>query len=69
MKNEHFKVTGMSCNGCANAVQNILKALDGVNEASVDLSKQEASVTYDEATLTPEAIEAAFQDTSYTLSV
>lgn len=67
MKNETFTVTGMSCQGCANAVYANLSQLEGISKASVDLSKQEASVTYDEMTLTPEAIQAAFEETSYTL--
>lgn len=69
MKNEIFNVTGMSCQGCANAVYASLSQLEGVSKASVDLSKKQASVTYDEQTLTTDAIQAAFQETSYTLSL
>lgn len=69
MKNEIFNVTGMSCQGCANAVYASLSQLEGVSKASVDLSKKQASVTYDEQTLTTDAIQAVFQETSYTLSL
>jgi copper chaperone CopZ len=32
-----FSVTGMTCGHCEHSVANELKALDGVNEVSVDL--------------------------------
>jgi copper chaperone CopZ len=40
-------ISGMTCGGCVTAVENSLKKLDGVIEASVNLAPGQASVTYD----------------------
>jgi copper chaperone len=42
-------VTGMSCGGCVNSVQNVLKALPGVQAAEVTLDPGQARVTYDDS--------------------
>ena len=42
-------VTGMSCGGCVNSVQNVLKALPGVQEVQVTLDPPKARVSYDDA--------------------
>lgn len=42
-----LKVTGMKCNDCRISVENALKAVDGVNSASVSLEKALAEVDYD----------------------
>lgn len=39
-----FTITGMTCNGCRTAVENKLKAVDGVLKASVLLEKEEATL-------------------------
>lgn len=44
-------VTGMSCGGCVNSVQNVLKALPGVHAVEVTLSPGQARVTYDDSRL------------------
>ena len=42
-----YKITGLTCNGCRNYVQETLSKIEGVIEASVDLEKGEASVEMD----------------------
>ena len=42
-----YKITGLTCNGCRNHVQETLSKIEGVIEASVDLEKGEASVEMD----------------------
>ncbi len=42
-------VTGMSCGGCVNSVQNVLKALPGVQTVEVTLNPGQARVTYDDS--------------------
>ncbi len=42
-------VTGMSCGGCVNSVQNVLKAVPGVQAVEVTLSPGQARVSYDES--------------------
>jgi Cu2+-exporting ATPase len=39
-----YKITGMTCNGCRSHVEETLKEVDGVENASVDLEKAEAEV-------------------------
>ena len=39
-----YKISGMTCNGCKNHVQEILTKIDGVVSAEVDLENKEASV-------------------------
>ena len=69
MKNQQFKIQGMSCQGCANAVKASLNNLAGVEQASIDLSLQEADVTFDEKEVTVEQLKAAVAETGYTLIV
>ncbi|MDO9009192.1 MAG: heavy-metal-associated domain-containing protein [Thiobacillus sp.] len=60
-----FTVTGMTCGGCVNSVQNVLTALPGVQSVSVTLDPGLASVVYDPdriapATLMQTVIDAGF---------
>jgi copper chaperone len=40
-------VSGMTCGGCVNSVQRVLKSLPGVSEVSVSLDAGEAKIDYD----------------------
>ena len=40
-------VEGMTCGSCVNRIQAALKKVDGVREATVNLSLNQANVTYD----------------------
>ncbi|OGU24599.1 MAG: hypothetical protein A2580_11135 [Hydrogenophilales bacterium RIFOXYD1_FULL_62_11] len=60
-----FTVTGMTCGGCVNSVQNVLTALPGVQSVSVTLDPGQAKVVYDPdriapATLMQTVIDAGF---------
>lgn len=46
MKEETFKVSGMSCTACAKAVERSLKKLEGVETAFVNFATEKLSVTY-----------------------
>ncbi|MEU5945808.1 heavy-metal-associated domain-containing protein [Micromonospora sp. NPDC047465] len=39
-----YKVTGMTCNSCANKVKNLLSELDGVDAVEVDLAAGRATL-------------------------
>lgn len=39
-----LSISGMSCDGCANAVQNCLSAVEGVDEAVVSFDEGSATV-------------------------
>ena len=49
MKTVTFPVRGMTCASCVHHVEKALKGVAGVQEASVNLAMEEASVTYDGA--------------------
>jgi Cu+-exporting ATPase len=60
-----FPVTGMTCAACQATVQRALKATPGVEDATVDLMTARATVAYDHAKLTPEALVEVVRSTGY----
>ncbi len=62
MKNVELEVSGMGCEGCANAVRGALEGVEGVRRAEVSLEGERARALVDdgidEAALI-EALEAA----------
>jgi len=55
-----YKITGMTCNGCRSHVEKTLREVEGVIEASVDLEKEEATISMKEH-VEIEEFEAALQ--------
>ena len=49
----------MKCAHCAQAVENVVKAVVGVEDAHVDLAAGSVAVTYDETTVSPSALKSA----------
>ena len=39
-----YKISGMTCNGCRSHVEKTLSEVEGVQKASVDLEKAEATI-------------------------
>lgn len=60
-----LKVQGMTCNHCVMRVQKALKGVAGVSDAQVDLSKAEASVTFDESKVTMDKLTGAVIEAGY----
>ncbi|GAW93734.1 copper chaperone CopZ [Calderihabitans maritimus] len=60
-----LKVEGMSCGHCKNAVENALKALDGVQKAEVDLQSKKVTVTYTPGKVNLDAMKKAIEDAGY----
>jgi copper chaperone len=59
-----LKISGMSCQHCANAVTKVLGAIDGVSNVKIDLSKGEAS--FDEkGPVDMEAVRAGVKKAGY----
>jgi copper chaperone CopZ len=54
-----LNVKGMMCGGCEKAVSKALKAAPGVSEAAADNANGTATVKYDPAKTSPEAIAKA----------
>lgn len=58
-------VTGMTCSGCVNSVQNVLAALPGVQSAEVTLNPGQANVVYDPSRVAPAALTQAVIDAGF----
>jgi copper chaperone CopZ len=63
MRKITLHITGMSCGHCLNAVSQSLHSMPGVQVESVQMGR--ATVSYDEATVSPKAIENAIADAGY----
>lgn len=61
-----FRVEGMTCDGCEAGVEISVEKLDGVAAVEASYAEGAATVTYDPAKTTPEAIVAAIEALGYT---
>lgn len=69
----NFKIEGMTCAmGCAKTIETKLSNLEGVQKATVDFDKKEATVEFDATIQTPEkltkAVETAGDGETYKVS-
>jgi Cu+-exporting ATPase len=62
-------VTGMTCAACQSRVQRTLQKQPGVNDATVNLLLNDATVTFDPATTSPEALVDVIRDVGYGASL
>ncbi len=62
-------VRGMSCASCVSAVENALRAVPGVTEASVNLAAERAAIHFDPTRVEPTALVAAIRDAGYAPAV
>ena len=60
-----FKVSGMSCNGCAASIGRAVSRLDGVEEATADYPKGIAEVQFKENVIDKEKIIATIHELGY----
>lgn len=65
MKKALFKIDGMSCGGCVNAVNRAIQSVEGVLNQEVSLEDGKATVEFDEQRTNEEAILQALQQTPY----
>lgn len=65
MENVSFTVQGMTCGGCVSSVKRVLEALPGVSNVNVTLDPGKATVDYDPARVTREALRDAVQSAGY----
>jgi copper chaperone CopZ len=57
-----FKIDGMTCAmGCAKTIEKELAEMEGVQKATVDFDKKEATVEFDAAVLTPDKLYATVE--------
>jgi len=62
-----YKVTGMTCGHCVQAVTDEITALDGVEHVDVELSSGAVTVVSAEA-ITQDAVAAAVDEAGYALA-
>lgn len=67
MKTVIYKVNGMNCNHCVNAVNNTLKNCAGVHEVQVSLEKNEATLQIDETEFDIQKASSAVKNAGYEL--
>lgn len=57
MKKKIVKIEGMNCAACSRSVERVVKKLDGIEEASVNLATEKLNVSFDEEKVKFEDIE------------
>ena len=65
MNTIQLSITGMTCGGCINSVQNVLAALPGVQSVNVTLNPGQADVVYDTARIAPDELIQAVVDAGF----
>ena len=65
MAKEILKIKGMSCNHCKMAVENELRAIDGVKSVNVSLEKNIAEIEYDSSKAGIEEFKKAIEEAGY----
>jgi copper chaperone CopZ len=60
VQTELLKVTGMTCGGCTGNVTRALKAVNGVGDVKVSLAAGEASVEYDDVSMSFATVPEAY---------
>lgn len=65
MKTITLPISGMTCAACVGRVERGLSKVDGVQEASVNLATERASVTFDPAQTSPAALVQKVHDLGY----
>ena len=58
-------ITGMTCASCVNRVEKALKKVPGVSAAVVNLSSEQAAVSYDAAQVAPSQLLQAVERAGY----
>ncbi|HEV7662812.1 MAG TPA: heavy metal translocating P-type ATPase [Chloroflexota bacterium] len=58
-------VTGMTCASCVRRIEKALHKIDGVQEASVNLATEKASVVFDPRVTSPDHMRAAIEKAGY----
>ena len=67
MKQNSFKIEGMTCSSCANRVERAVKKLDGVEESNVNFATETLSVKFDETKVDVAKIEETVVKAGYSV--
>ena len=69
MKEEIYKIEGMSCAACSSAVERVTRRLPGVIKSDVNLTTGRMDIVYDEAQVLPETIMAKVEKAGFGISL
>ena len=61
MKKQLLDITGMSCSACSSRIEKVVNRMQGVEQMSVNLLKNNAHVTFDESVVDEKAIIARIE--------
>jgi len=64
-----IKIDGMTCGGCVASVYNATADIDGLDDISIELIDNQATVTFDDSKTNVEAIVSAIDDAGFDASV
>ncbi|WP_445955070.1 heavy-metal-associated domain-containing protein [Yeosuana sp.] len=64
-----FKITGITCAGCSNAIYNALKEVDGVLEHSVEYPGDIAVIEFDDSKTTVKALKTIIEGKGFKAEV
>ena len=62
LASHRMKIGGMSCSFCTSTIRKAFQRMDGVHDVGVSLAHEEGLVKYDPHKVTPEQLEALFDD-------
>jgi P-type Cu+ transporter len=65
IQESQFQITGMTCAACAIRIEKGLNKMEGVEEATVNLALEKATILFDSATRSPADIQKKIQDLGY----
>lgn len=65
MKQVNLNVAGITCSGCVDSITRVLKAIDGVADARVNVQNGSVFVEFDETKTDADALVAAVEDAGY----
>jgi Cu+-exporting ATPase len=65
MEKKNIRITGMSCASCVKVIETALRKLEGVENASVNLATESATVEYDPFKISLEKIIETIEDIGY----
>ncbi len=63
------KIDGMTCGGCVASVHTATADIDGLENISIELADNQATVTFDDSKTSAEIIAAAIDDAGFDATV
>ena len=64
-----IKIDGMTCGGCVASIHNATADIEGLDDISIELADNQATVTFDDSKTSVETIAAAIEDAGFDATV